>query len=128
MDANRIKQGRIFLTVEREDTAVHLGSGDLPVLATPRVLALMEEAACFALAGALAPEETTVGVVVQLEHLAPTRIGASVAVEARVESVDGRLVGFAIRAVVDGAEVARCTHIRAVVDRQRFLSRPGLKS
>src|SRR4051794_29001593 len=116
-------KGQASMTVSRADTAAVLGSGDLPVLGTPRVLALMEKAACDALVESLEPAQTSVGVAVELQHLAPTAVGATVDAEATITSRDDRRVSFAIRATVDGVEVARCTHSRVVVDRGRFLAR-----
>jgi fluoroacetyl-CoA thioesterase len=108
-------------TVTEADTAVAAGSGDVPVLATPRVLALAERASVEAVAGALDEGATTVGARVELEHLKATPVGAVVEVEAVLERVDGRRLEFAVR-VVDGERlVARGWVIRVVVDREAFL-------
>jgi fluoroacetyl-CoA thioesterase len=108
-------------TVTEADTAVAAGSGDVPVLATPRVLALSERASVAAVAGALEEGATTVGARVELEHLKATPVGATVQVEAVLERVDGRRLEFAVR-VVDGERtVARGWVIRVVVDRAAFL-------
>ena len=64
--------GSVAHTVTSDDTAIALGSGDVPVLATPRAVALVEEAACTALIGHLDPDHTTVGVHIELDHLLPT--------------------------------------------------------
>lgn len=105
-----------------EHTAERLGSGDVPVLGTPVVLALIEEAAVAAVREALAPGTTSVGVWVELEHLAPSRVGAEVRASAELVAVDGRRLEFACRAFDGERLVARARHRRAVVDRQRFLS------
>ena len=110
----------VSLLVGDEDTAIALGSGDVPVLATPRVVALCEAAAVAALRGLLPPGTTTVGTLVELRHLAPTSVGGSVVAEARLEAVDGRRLEFAIRAVEGDVEVAVGRHRRAVVDRAAF--------
>src|SRR5690606_21523107 len=103
------------LTVTEADTAVAMRSGDVPVLATPRVVALAEEAMVAALAGALGPGRTTVGTRVDLEHLAPSVLGATVVAQARLDAVDGRRLAFAV-SVVDGpTEVARGRVDRVVV-------------
>jgi fluoroacetyl-CoA thioesterase len=110
-------------TVTEADTAVAAGSGDVPVLATPRVLALAERATVEAVAGALDEGATTVGARVELEHLKATPVGATVTVEAVLERVDGRRLEFAVR-VRDGDGgrlVARGWVIRVVVDRAAFL-------
>jgi fluoroacetyl-CoA thioesterase len=84
-------------TVTEADTAAAIGSGEVPVLATPRVLALAERATVAAVAGALQAVATTVGTRVELDHLAPSLVGADLAVEAVLERVDGRRLEFAVR-------------------------------
>jgi fluoroacetyl-CoA thioesterase len=117
-------------TVTDEDTAVSLGSGDLAVLATPRLLAWCEAACCAAVDSSLNDDRSTVGTRVQLDHTAASPVGATVTVTASVVHVDGRLVRFEVVAqqgqdgggekVVGHGEVTR-----VVVDRERFLSRLG---
>jgi len=118
-------QGRAALTVGEADTAIALRSGEVPVLATPRLVALLEEATVDALAGHLDPGQTTVGMRVQIDHLAPTAIGATVHAEATLEAVEGRRLTFATEATEDGAPVATATVTRVVVDTERFLGRLG---
>lgn len=109
-------------TVADQDTAVALGSGDVPVLATPRVLALAERATVAAVAGAIGPGATTVGARVELEHLAASVVGATVRVSAELERVDGRVLEFAVE-VRDGARLAARGHVtRVLVDRDAFLA------
>jgi predicted thioesterase len=109
-------------TVADQDTAVALGSGDVPVLATPRVLALAERATVAAVAGAIGPGATTVGVRVELEHLAASVVGATVRVSAELERVDGRVLEFAVE-LRDGARLAARGHVtRVLVDRDAFLA------
>lgn len=110
----------ISRVVMAADTAVALGSGDVDVLGTPRVVALCEEAAVAALAGLLPEGSTTVGTSIALDHLAATPVGGSVVASATVTGVDGRMVAFSV-SVVDGDTVAaRGVHTRAVVNRERF--------
>ena len=104
-------------------TATALGSGDVPVLGTPAVLALMEEAACAAIREALPDGSTSVGTRVDLEHLAPTKLGATVVATAELTAVDGRKLVFRCVVSEGSKEVARATHERALVDRERFLGR-----
>ncbi|HEY3262120.1 MAG TPA: hotdog domain-containing protein [Pseudonocardiaceae bacterium] len=112
-------------TVTDADTAVALGSGDVPVLGTPRLLALAEAATVAALAGHLADGQTSVGTRVELDHLAATPVGAVVRVRAELAAVDGRSLRFAVTATDgSGAVIGRGTVSRTVVDRNRFLSRP----
>jgi fluoroacetyl-CoA thioesterase len=112
-------------TVTEADTAVAAGSGDVPVLATPRVLTLAERASVEAVAGALEAGATTVGTRVELEHLRATPVGATVTVEAVLERVDGRRLEFAVRVTGGGRLVARGWVIRVVVDRAAFLRGAG---
>jgi fluoroacetyl-CoA thioesterase len=107
-------------------TAIAAGSGDLPVLATPRMIALMEEAACNVLAGALPDEATSVGTRVDVRHTAPSPLGARITARAAVVGVDGARVTFEVTAwhgpVESSVEIGRGTHVRVVVDRETFLS------
>ncbi|GAB7047138.1 thioesterase family protein [Catenuloplanes indicus] len=121
---------RVELTVSDSDTAQAVGSGDVPVLATPRVLALAETATVAATARQMPSGTTTVGVRVELTHLAPTPIGRAVAAQATLASVDGRRLMFDVH-VTEVADVpyeerrviAEGRVERMLVDRQRFLSR-----
>jgi len=115
--------GSVELVVGEQDTAVAMGSGDVPVLATPRVVALVEGAAVRAVAEQLPSGQTSVGTEIALRHLAPTGIGGRVRATAQVVGVDGRMVRFDV-SVDDGETVvAAGTHTRVVVDQARFLSR-----
>lgn len=111
--------------VTHDDTATALGSGSLPVLATPRLLAWCEAATCAAIEPALSDGETSVGTRVQLEHLAASPVGAEVEVSAETAYVDGRLHRFTVAArhVADGKVVASGEVTRVVVNGERFLSR-----
>jgi predicted thioesterase len=102
-------------------TAEALGSGDLPVLGTPMVLALAERAACAALAGRLDDGTTSVGTWAELSHVAPTRVGAEVRGVARLTGVDRRTLVFEFAISDEAGEVARGTHRRVIVERERFL-------
>jgi predicted thioesterase len=112
-------------TVTAADTAEAVGSGDLPVLGTPRLLAWCEAATCAAVAAAMPEEQSTVGTRVALEHLGPSGVGERLAVTATVSHLDGRLVRFAVEAVHvgDGRVVGAAEITRVRVDRDRFLAR-----
>ena len=114
-------------TVTDADTAASLGSGSLPVLATPRLLAWCEAATCAAIEGHLGEGETSVGTRVSLEHLAASPVGAEVEVTASPAYVDGRLHRFTVAArnTGDGKLVGSGEVTRVVVDAERFLSRLG---
>lgn len=114
--------GSADLVVRGEDTAIALGSGDVPVLGTPRVVALLEEAAVAALAGDLAEGITSVGTHVAVDHQAASRVGAEVSGFAEVVSVEGRTVVFRLVAREGRRTVATGDHTRVLVDRERFLA------
>lgn len=111
-------------TATDEDTAAALGSGDLPVLGTPRLLAWCEAVTCAAVPDAVAAGRTSVGTRVGLEHLRPSAVGSRVTVTAEVVAVDGRLVRFAVRAEDDEQGLLAVGEVtRVVVDADRFLAR-----
>jgi fluoroacetyl-CoA thioesterase len=113
-------------TVTEADTAAAIGSGEVPVLATPRVLALAERATVAAVAGALQAGATTVGTRIELDHLAPSLVGADLAVEAVLERVDGRRLEFAVRLRNGDRPVASGLITRVVVvDTAAFLRDAG---
>ncbi|MCC5953664.1 MAG: thioesterase [Acidimicrobiia bacterium] len=113
----------VDLTVGEADTAIALRSGTVPVLATPRVVGLVEEASVKALDGALGPEETTVGMQVQLDHLAPTAVGHDVVAEATVEKVHGRRVAITVSVRDERGLVAVGRVTRVIVNVERFLEK-----
>jgi fluoroacetyl-CoA thioesterase len=112
-------------TVTEADTAAAVGSGQVPVLATPRVLALAEQATVAAVAGVLAAGATTVGVRVELDHLAPSPVGAELEVHAVLERVAGRRLQFAVRLRDRERPVASGSITRVVVDTAAFLRGAG---
>jgi predicted thioesterase len=109
--------------VSPDDTARALGSGDLEVLGTPRLLAWCEAATVAALTGALAEGETSVGTRVELVHQRAAAVGTSVEVRADLVHVDGRLLRFDVAAESAGVLVGHGTVTRVVVDTDRFLAR-----
>ena len=112
--------------VTAADTALALGSGDVEVLATPRLLAWCEAATVAALAGGegLAATATSVGTRVRLDHLAATPVGGQVEVTATLQHRDGRLVRFDVAATDrSGRVVATGEVFRVVVERDRFAAR-----
>jgi fluoroacetyl-CoA thioesterase len=111
--------------VSEDDTAEAIGSGDVPVLATPVVLTLVERAAVAAVALHLEPATTTVGARVGLDHLSPTPVGARVSATARLETVEGRRLRFSFEVSDAQGVVARGIHIRVVVGRDAFLGQTG---
>lgn len=113
----------LALTVLDRDTAVALRSGDVPVLATPRILALCEEVCCLAVAGTLEDGTTTVGMRAQLDHVAPVKVGSTVRAEATLEKVEGRRLVFTVSVADKSGLVAAGKITRVVVQRDEFLER-----
>jgi fluoroacetyl-CoA thioesterase len=111
------------MAVTEHDTALALKSGDVEVLATPRVVGLAEEATVQAVQHDLADGTTTVGYRVQLDHLAPTAVGGEVRAEATLETIESRRLTFRV-AVSDARGLVAAGRItRVVVDRNRFLEK-----
>ena len=128
----------VSAVVGEEDTAIAAGSGDVPVLATPRLLALAEAASVAAIAPNLAPGTTSVGTSASLEHRRASPVGAEVVVEAELTEVDGRRLVFSFIAREGGQGagapgdegdedrvVGAGTVERVLVDREAFLARAG---
>ena len=113
----------VSLEVTDADTAVSFHSGDVGVLATPRVVALAEEAAVKALDGALTKGSTTVGYRVQVDHLAPTLPGNTVQAEATLEAVEGRRLTFRVSVTDQRGLVAAGRITRVTVERDRFMEK-----
>jgi predicted thioesterase len=111
------------LTVTDAVTAVRMGSGDMPVLATPAMMALMENAAMLAVADDLPEGSTTVGGHIASSHLRPSKIGDVVRAVAEVTKVDGRKIEFKVSAYSGDILLGEGTHLRFVVDRERFMSK-----
>jgi len=116
-------KAEVSALVEREDTAREVGSGDLLVYATPCMAALMEGAACEAIAEALSDTQTTVGTALNIEHLSATPVGLEVRAEAEVTAVDGKVISFVLRAFDEAGEIGRGTHSRVIVNSQKFLEK-----
>jgi predicted thioesterase len=116
---------RLEFEVTAADTAVAWASGDLDVLATPRLVAWLEAATCEAVADRLEPGQTTVGTSVEFDHLAPSPVGAWVLVSAELAGATERTLLFNVEAKdrSSGQVLGGGVITRAVVDRQRFLAR-----
>ena len=114
------------LLVAQSDSALSQGSGDMEVLATPRLVALMENAAMLAVAPALAPGETTVGGQISVSHLKPSAVGAEVSATAVLTQVEGRKLTFSLSAFEGDKHIGEGSHIRFIVGRDKFLSAVGL--
>ena len=116
-------KGQAFTDVERADTAKEVGSGDLLVYATPCMVALMEGAACEAIAEALKETETTVGTLLNIEHTSATPVGLEVRAEAVVITVEGKVITFEVTAYDEIGEIGHGIHKRVIVNSQKFLDK-----
>jgi fluoroacetyl-CoA thioesterase len=119
------QKATIELVVSDSDTAIAQGSGTLPVLATPRVVALVEQASVQAVGDTLDEGHTTVGMKVQLDHLAPTAVGRTVVAESAIDAVNGRRITFTVSVSDDRGLVAVGRVTRVVVAIDRFLDKAG---
>ena len=109
--------------VERADTAYEVGSGSLLVYATPCMVALMEGAACNAIAPSLSNEKTSVGVALDVSHIAATPIGMEVRAEAELTAIENNTLTFSIAAYDESGKIGQGTHKRVIVTTQKFLDR-----
>ena len=116
-------KAEVCTLAEREDTAKEVGSGDLLVYATPCMVALMEGAACEAIAECLKDTETTVGTALNIEHIAATPVGLEVRAEAEVTAVEGKVITFAVAAYDEVGQIGKGTHKRVIVNSQKFLEK-----
>ena len=115
--------GSVSTYVEREDTALEVGSGSLLVYATPCMVALMEGAACEAISAAIPEDKTTVGIELNIAHLAATPVGMEVRAEAEVTAVEGKVITFSVTAYDEAGKIGEGTHKRCIVNSQRFLDK-----
>ena len=113
---------RIELTVTEADTAESLRTGTVPVLATPRLIALCEEASCEAIEGQLSENCTSVAKRLQFDHLVPVGIGGKVWAEATLDRIEGRRLVFTLSVSESAGLVAAGKLVRVIVDREAFLS------
>jgi predicted thioesterase len=120
-------KGEACTLVEREDTAAEVGSGSLLVYATPCMVALMEGAACEAIAQALGENQSSVGISLSIEHLSATPVGLEVWAEAEVIAVEGRIITFALTAYDEAGKIGEGTHKRCIVSTQKFLDKTYAK-
>ena len=127
MDITIGMKGEVSTLVEREDTAAEVGSGSLLVYATPCMVALMEGAACEALQSALPEEKTSVGISLNISHVAATPVGMEVRAEAEVIAVEGSTVTFKVNAFDESGLIGEGEHKRAVLTAQKFLDKTYAK-
>ena len=117
----------VKITVEEIDTAKEIGSGTLRVLATPRMIALMEEAAYKCIGGNLENGSTSVGTFMNVKHLSATPVGMEVTAVAEITEVDGRRVAFKVEAYDETGLIGEGSHERFIVGEERFVSKTYAK-
>ncbi|MDO4670081.1 MAG: hotdog domain-containing protein [Aerococcus sp.] len=108
-------------TVQHTGLANQLGSGSLPVLATPQLVADMENTAASACTPFLKPEQTTVGVNMKIDHLAPSLEGDTILIDAQITEQTAKKFVFAIVATCRGVKIGQATHTRVIVESERFM-------
>ena len=110
-------------TGSSENTAKAIGSGDMEVFATPAMIALMENAAMLAVAAGLPEGSSTVGSEMNVTHIKPSGLGAEITATAVLTSVEGRKLTFNVGASDSEGMIGEGTHVRYIVDRERFLAK-----
>lgn len=120
-------KAEVCTLVEREDTAKEVGSGSLLVYATPCMVALMEGAACEAIEEALDEGKTTVGTMLNIQHLSATPVGLEVRAVAEVTAVEGKVITFSVEAFDEAGQIGKGTHQRVIVPTEKFLERAYAK-
>ena len=121
-------KGIVTDKVTEENTAKTVGSGSLDVFATPSMIALMEKASCVAIESFLDEGATTVGTMINAEHLSATPIGCEITVESIVTAVEGRRISFEVTACDTAGLIGKGTHDRFIVDKERFMSKANTKN
>lgn len=111
------------LIVEPRHLAESVGSGDLPVLATPVMAMLMENAAMLAAAPSLQPTESTVGSMLNISHQRPTAVGSTITATATLREQEGRKLTFDVQASDEKGIIGEGTHVRFIIDRERFMAK-----
>ncbi len=115
--------GEAAMVVDEKNTAIEVGSGSVPVFATPMLVALMEKAAINALKEVISEEQTTVGTKVDIAHTAATPTGMTVTARAELSEVDGRRLVFNVSAVDEGGPIGQGAHERFIVDVAKFMAK-----
>jgi len=114
--------GGVEMTVTEDDTAERWGSGLVPVLGTPTLVAILENAAVKALNGHLPPGQTSVGGRMDIRHLAPTPVGMDIRARAELVEVRDRRLVFRVEAWDEAEKIGEGTHERFAVDEERFIA------
>ena len=119
--------GSVSTSVEREDTALEVGSGSLLVYATPCMVALMEGAACDAIESAIPEGKSSVGIELHISHISATPVGMEVRAEAELTAVEGNILTFNVTAYDEAGKIGEGIHKRAIINVQKFLEKTYAK-
>ena len=117
------KKFKVEITVTENDTAQALGSGTLKVLATPKMIALMEQAAYKCIASDLENGQSSVGTYLDVKHLSATPVGMKAYAEAEITEVDGRRVAFNVSAYDEKGIIGEGKHERFIVNDEKFVAK-----
>lgn len=120
---NEGQQYTSTLTVEEKHLACNIGSGDLRVLGTPMMMALMENAAMKAVENDLDDSQSTVGGFISASHIKPTGIGHTITATAKLAEVDGRKLTFKVSASDEDGIIGEGEHIRFIINKEKFISK-----
>ena len=120
-------KGEAHTIVTEHNTAQAMGSGSLPVFATPAMAALMEQAAYTSLLPCLDPGQGSVGISLSLSHVSATPVGMNVRAESLVTEIDGKKITFSVSAYDDTGLIGEGTHQRFLIDNDRFLAKANGK-
>ena len=115
------------LVVTIEDSALYFKSGELEVLATPRIVTLVEETAYKSISDVLEANESTVGTKVDLKHIAATPIGMKVICETELIEIDRRRLVFSFTVKDEKEVIAEGIHERFIIDKEKFLNKVNSK-
>ena len=121
-------KGRAEALVTEQNTAAAVGSGSLPVFATPMMVALMEAAAVNALAGCLEEGQSSVGTHMDVSHDAATPLGMTVWAEAELTAVEGRALTFTVSAFDEAGPIGKGIHTRFLIQEERFMTKANRKA
>ena len=121
-------KGRAEALVTEQNTAAAVGSGSLPVFATPMMVALMEAAAVNALAGCLEEGQSSVGTHMDVSHDAPTPVGRKVWAEAELTGLEGRALAFTVAAFDEAGPIGKGVHARFLVQEEKFMAKANGKA
>ena len=121
------KTASVKTTVDSSNTAAAMQSGSLPVFATPSMIALMERAACECLIDCLDDGQTSVGSLINVEHIAASTLGTEIIATAAIEYVFGRKIEFKVTASDKSGKIGKGKHTRFIVDEERFMKKAELR-